>query len=240
MSIPLPGFLPAWLTWKVLGYLAVALLAAGIVLKFKHQWIEQGKETTRQQVTEATAGNVIADAQTVAQGSQTRQQAAQANAGQATISKAQADALVGQVSALRQEIAQNRARVQQMPQESIRAYVVGELNLRQKGDVTPGYTEPEEREIAVRVTAYPKQQETIEKDAAAIAKLNQTIGKKEAEALLLAEDAKDWKNAHGRLLKDYTLLYNTYPHKHRSIKCLGLWKCVDKKLTVPAPSEISR
>jgi hypothetical protein len=220
--------------------LAIAAAIGGYTLWVRHGGIGVGKEIVRQEVTEAASGNVIKDSQAVAVGSQARQQAIQANAGQATISKAEADALRGDVRALRAEIAHSRARVEQMPSESIRAYVVGELNLRSKGDATPGYTEPEEREIAVRVTAYPQLQGQIAKQDETIEKLNRAYGKKEAEAQGLAEDAKGWKDAHGRLLRDYATLYNTYPHKHRSWKCLGIWKCVNRKLLVPAPAEISR
>jgi hypothetical protein len=219
----------------------IILAIGGYTLWVKHGAREEGREETRQEVTQAAAQNVRADAQNVAQGSQARQQQVQALAGQATISKAQADALVGQVSALRQEIAQSRARVQQMDSGAIHAYVVEQLALRSKGDTSPGYTEPEEKEIAVRVTAYPILQEQTAKQGESIDKLNRALGSKEKEALLLAEDAKDWKDAHGRLLRNYATLYNTYPHKVRSWKCIHtLWfsKCVNKKLTVPAPAEI--
>jgi hypothetical protein len=222
-----------------LGILAAVILA-GIAWKIRRSLIEEGKDQTREEVTEAQSKNVLADAQDVAKGSQERQQQAQAFAGQATVSKAQVDALAGQLYALRGELAQQRARVQQMDSGAIHAYVVEQLALRSKGDTSPGYTEPEEKEIAIRVTAYPILQEQTAKQGESIDKLNRALGSKEKEALLLAEDAKDWKDAHGRLLRDYATLYNTYPHKRRHIKCLGLWKCADKKLTVPAPAEISR
>jgi hypothetical protein len=220
-----------------LGILAAVILG-GIAWKIRRGGIEEGKDQTRAEVTEAQSKNVLADAQDVAQGSQERQQAIRANAGQATISKAQADALAAQVASLRYEVAQSRSRVQQMDSGAVHAYVVDQLAIRSKGDSSPGYTLAEEKEIAVRVTAYPILQEQTAKQGESIDKLNRALGSKEKEALLLAEDAKDWKDAHGRLLRDYVTLYNTYPHKGRGWKCLGIWKCVNRKLTVPAPAEI--
>lgn len=215
-----------------LAAVVIGLLIFGIVRHF----INVGKEQGRQEIQQ-TAKEQIEQARS-AERSQAVKDIAKAD-GEAQAAKAKADAFeaaAGQFAELNRTLISQRVaisnKINATPDSQLHSAVTTELGLRPVNDLTAGYYPTEERALYSCVLNKPiceqsnkTQAKEIENHTAAIAELQTTIA-----ALNVKFDAQTAYTI--ELERHYTELYNLFPKKYRSAKCI--WLC-SKKVVLPVP-----
>jgi len=131
-----------------------------------------------------------------------------------------------------------QAQVTSTPDSQLRPLVIRTLNLRAPTDNVACYTPAEEREIANRVLDQPicRQQNNKLLEEVTIVKSQVGLLNNQIQVLDTKFDALVGYTT--KLETTYTDLYNQFPHKHRSVKCLFLWRCGDRKITTPSPKDL--
>jgi hypothetical protein len=131
--------------------------------------------------------------------------------------------------------------VSRIEDSALHQYIVDSLKLRAPDDRTLSFTFREERELARIVTDYPLAQKTVETLGQQATELkNQSSALREAVAASERRvEAEVQYNA--KLLGYYSQLYNAFPRRKRSWKCMGLWRCgSEKKLSFPLPQDLPK
>jgi hypothetical protein len=131
--------------------------------------------------------------------------------------------------------------VQQVADNALHGYNVGQLAIRSGSDTTPCYLPAEERAIATTITQYPLCQKQVEAQNAQIAEVKtQVVALIEKTAAL--ETKFETLSAYtSRLEGYYATVWNLIPSKRRGGKCLWLWNCSKRPpLPVPAPIDLHK
>lgn len=217
----------------------VALFLWGQAKKREGQ--EEGKRDAgaewSQQLEQARAADRKATEQQIAQWQGLYEQAqARAAAAESTGRE-----LARAVASIQQQRVQVVDTVNRMPDSALHSYIVDQLRLRAPGDTTACYTPSEERAIAKAIADAPlcqKQAETMQGQITALSE--QVASLKDGQAALSSKyDALAGYAT--RLEGTYTALYNAWPRKARSWKCLGLWKCgAGPKIPTPDPQTLTQ
>ena len=145
---------------------------------------------------------------------------------------AQANALLSQQ---RQTVAEG---VTKLPDSELHSYIVQQLGLRPVGDRAQGYSFAEERELAKCVSDRPLCIQQVEKQRQQIAEL-QEGQRTQGEQLKAQQQRFDVLVGYtDRVEGYYTTLWNLFPKKKRSAKCLWLFRC-GKEKPLPTPEPIT-
>ena len=151
----------------------------------------------------------------------------------------QRQAQLAQANAL---LSQQRQTVQEgvtkLPDSELHSYIVQQLGLRPVGDRAQGYSFAEERELAKCVSDRPLCIQQVEKQRQQIAEL-QEGQRAQGQEIKAQQQRFDLLGAYtDRLQGYYVTLYNLYPKKKRSAKCLWLFRC-GKEKPLPTPEPIT-
>jgi hypothetical protein len=224
-------------------YGIAAVLLGALIFGITRHYINVGKEQGRQEVQQSTKEQI--EQARSAERVQAVKDIAKAD-GEAQAAKAKADAFeaaASQFAEMNRTLISQRAeinnKINATPDAQLHSAITNELGLRPQNDLTAGYYPTEERALYSCVLNKPiceksnqTQAKEIESHTAAIAQLQTTISalntKFEAQTVYTTG-----------LERHYTDLYNLFPKKYRSAKCV--WLCTKKVvLPVPDPMELKK
>lgn len=231
-----------WRTSKLFRYAVYAatiLAAAGAICGvIYHRGKNAGQDQQRQVTTALVETSHDADSTfttTSIQDDNLKIAAALERAHKAESMAIQLAAIVAQAQQ-RQDAAAKK--VSATPDAELHQLNVSTIGARAKDDTTPGYTAQEERVIANVLQQYPEVVKANQAQTEQLKKLTERVDALDAGTKL--QDARFEKLAGytGRLEGYYADLWNSYPHKYRSVKCLGLWRCGNRTIKAPPPDAL--
>jgi hypothetical protein len=171
---------------------------------------------------------------------------------EATFREAQANARAREtdirLSNLERSRAQAAARVARVSDDNLEIEIKRTLGLRHENALAvPGYSKTEQRVILNVVTDYPiilKKNEEFKGKVDALGEqvgaMNDRIDAMETRQRGTEEQRDLWKSYGARMDVHYRDAVNAVGRRKRSSKCLWLWKCTDKTLTIPTPEELQK
>jgi len=144
------------------------------------------------------------------------------------------------VATIQQQRTQAFETVTRMPDSALHAYIIDQLRLRAPGDVTPCYTPSEERAIAKAIVDGPLCQKQSETMSHQIDSLKEQQAAQQDQITALGSKYDALAGYATRLEATYTTLFNAWPRRARSAKCLWVWKCGSgPKIPTPDPQSLS-
>lgn len=138
------------------------------------------------------------------------------------------------VASIQQQRTQAVHTVSALPDSGLRPYIIQTLGLRAVGDDTPGFIPSEERAIAKCVADQPLCAKQVETQREQIAKLEEGQAAQQDQIAALNQKYDALADYSTRLEATYTAIWNAWPRKRRSPKCLWIWKC-GKGPKIPTP-----
>ena len=122
---------------------------------------------------------------------------------------------------------------------ALHGYIVQQLGLRTLGDNAPCYLPVEERTIAKAIVDAPLCQKQNDALGQQIGELKQQVKAVQDKQAATEQKVSALVDYTIKVESAYTTLYNAFPRKAKTAKCLWLWSCgKPKPLSVPSPQNL--
>lgn len=154
-------------------------------------------------------------------------------------SQARVRVIQNEITSLAGQRKEANATLAKIPDSELHTHIVQQLALRPLTDTTPGYLPSEERAISQCLTNQPLCEENntlLNKQIAELQIQTHETGGKYNSLLVNYQAVLGYT---GKLEQHYTVLYNTFAAKKRSVKCLWLWHCQKQTIPTPSPKDLA-
>ncbi len=148
--------------------------------------------------------------------------------------------LVRTIASLGQQRAVVAGEVTRVADSELHGFNARSLGIRGPADTSiPCYLAAEERAIATAITQYPLCQKQVEATNAQVVEIKEQVTAQNEKIAAMGTKLDAVTGYASRLEQSYTVLYNLFPRKRRSAKCLWMFSCGRAKpLPVPAPIDL--
>ena len=145
--------------------------------------------------------------------------------------------LVRSIASIQQQRSTATTSVDRVRDSDLHTFNVQGIGLRQPADNSPCYTVAEERAIASAITQYPLCQKQVEVTNNQVQEIREQVAALTDKAAAIETKLDAVTGYATRLEGAYTILYNAFPRKRRSVKCLWMFSCGRAK-PIPTPTPL--